>query len=418
MSKKNKKEKQQQQLASKEKDEVINNALKFSKKRFKRFDEIVLQLYLGQDLSRFYADIRIWKVNECFGKLSTDTRPVDRAILKNVFVYLDKWSLLLSGEDLIQAIFNIVQFRVHWKKDFFEWRPSANRPEEQLKELTFYLFCQYKVPDFLYKSFYEKSNMRFIKWFIHIGTGGRAKDLKDIPFEFTQKMGHYFLQAPSKLSVAEALRWAQVKGMNGDDKLADRIAYSWISAKGNEHEAFWESFLRILVNGGMFNHNKITELIDYTRETKRQNINYNLKGRTLQSLLRQSDEWHKRAILTRGIQLWNSSGINEYKVEKKTETIAFEELTGSKLLSEEGRNMKHCVATYAQLCVSGKTAIFSLRKYSIGLLIETLATIEVSLPTRRIVQAKAKMNKKVSDEARKYIDVWAGKNNLDVSIYL
>ena len=396
MSKKHKKIKEQESLISKKREEVIINALKFSKKRFKKFDEVILQLYLGNDLTLFFADKRICKVSECFGTLSIQNKPVERSMLKNVLVYLDKWSLLTAEEDYIQAIYNIVQFRSFWKKDVFDWKPLTKRGGDQLKELAFYLFCQYSVPDFLYQSFYEKSNRRFIKWFIHIGTGKRVRDLKDLPFEFTQKMGHYFLQAPSKLRIAEALRWAQVKGLNGDDKLAERIAYSWIGTKGYENEDLWESFLRILANGGIFNHNHITQLIDYIRETKRENTAYSLKGRTLQSLIRQSNEWHKKSLDERGNQFWAACGIKGFKIERKEEVIILEELTGSKLLSDEGRKMKHCVGSYTPLCIIGKTAIFSLRKYSLGLLIDTLATVEVSLVTKRIVQAKAKMNKKMA----------------------
>ncbi|HTE11418.1 MAG TPA: PcfJ domain-containing protein [Chitinophagaceae bacterium] len=418
MSKKHKKIKEQELLISKEREEGINNALKFSRKRFKKFDEVILQLYLNKDLSLFFADRRIWKVNQCFETLSTKNKAIDRAILKNVFVYLDKWSLLVSEEARIQAVYNMVQFRAYWRKDILEWKPVSTQAEMQINELAFYLFCQYKVPGFLYKAFYEKTNMQFINWFIHIGTGKRVKDVKDIPFAFTQKMGHWFLQAPARLSIAEALRWAQVKGLHGDNKLAERIAYSWMGNKPYWDEDFWEGFIRILVNGGIFNHEKLTELIDYVREVKRENSAYNLKGRTLQSLLRQSDEWHNRNLYIKGNQIWNTCGIDGFKVEKKSESVILEELTGSKLLSDEGRKMRHCVGSYTHLCVTGKTAIFSLRKYSVGILTDTLATVEVSLVTKRVVQAKAKMNRKISDEARKYVDVWAHKNDLSVNPYL
>ncbi len=418
MSKKNKKIKDQELLAAKQKEEVINNVLKFSRKRFKKFDEIILRLYKNEDLSSFFADRRIWKVHECFMKFSTKTRAAERAIMKNVFIHLQSHSLLFSDEDYIQTVYNMIQFRAYWRSDVFEWNPLSNRGAEQVNELAFYLFCSYPVPGFLYKAFFETTNMLFINWFIHIGAGRKIKELVNMPIPFTQKMGHYFLQAPDKFSIEEALRWAQVKGLNGDDKLAERIAYSWIGTKTYDDEDFWEAFIRIIVNGGMFDHEQLTQLIDYVRDARNENRNYALKGRTLQSLLRQSDEWHERCLFLRGSHFWAASGMYGYKAEKKMEVVTMEELTGSKLLADEGRTMKHCVATYAHLCVAGKTAIFSLRKYSFGLLTERMATIEVNLSIRRIVQAKAKMNKKISDEARKHLDEWANKNELSVNPYL
>jgi PcfJ-like protein len=412
MSKKNKNIRDERIFSTADKERVISDVLKFSRKRFKRFDEVILQLYLDKDLSAYFSDRRISKVHECFSRVSSKTKAVDRAILKNVLVYLDKYSLLVSGEEYIQVVFNMIQFRAYWRRDVFEWKPSSKRGASQVHELAYYLFCHYAVPEFLYKAFFETSNMRFINWFIHIGTGKRIRDLAALPFPFTQKMGHYFLQAPSKFSIQEALRWAQVKGLNGDDKLAERVAYSWLSTKPYEDENFWEAFIRVIVQGGMFNHDKLTELIDYVRETKRENRIFDLKGRTLQSLLRHSDEWHKKATLIRGAQFWSPSGIEGYKLEKKQEVVIVEELTGSKLLADEGRSMRHCVASYVHYCVTGKSAIFSMRKYTMGILLETMATIEVNLSLKRVVQAKGKMNRKISDEAKKHLEHWANKNEL------
>lgn len=418
MSKRDKKIKGQELLATKQKEEFINNVLKFSRKRFKRFDEVILRLYQAEDLSLFFTDRRIAKVNECFQFFSSKTWTVERAAMKNIFIHLHRHSQLFSDEEYIQTVFNMVKFKAYWRKDVFEWRPCSKRGAEQVKELADHLFCQYAVPGFLYKAFFEKNNMLFINWFIHIGAGKRIKELMNVPILFTQKMGHHFLQAPDKLTIAEALRWAQVKGLNGSDELAERIVYSWIGTKEYYDEDFWESFIRIVVNGGMFDHDHLTQLIDYVREMKRENRNYILKGRTLQSLLRQSDEWHERSMEIRGIRFWAPSGLYGYKAEKKMETVRMEELTGTKLLVEEGRNMKHCVASYTHQCVTGKTAIFSLRKYSFELLLETMATIEVNLSLRRVVQAKGKMNKKISDEARKHLAEWANKNELSINTYL
>lgn len=418
MSKRDKKIKEQELLATQQKEEIINCKLKFSKKRFKKFDEVILRLYQEEDLSSFFADRRIWKVHECFASVTAKGKAVERSIMKDVFTYLHNHSVLFSGEDYIHTVYNMIRFRAHWRKDVFVWKPSSRNGADQVNELAFYLFCLYPVPGFLYRSLYERTNMLYLNWFIHIGTGRRIKELMNMPINFTQKMGHYFLQAPDKFTVEEALRWAQVKGLEGDDQLAERIAYSWIGTKTYEDEELWETFIRILVNGGMFDHEQLTQLIDYVREVKNENRNYTLKGRTLRSLLRQSDEWHERSMAIRGTHFWTTSGLYGYKAEKKMETVKMEELTGSKLLVEESRNMKHCVATYAHQCVLGKTAIFSLRKYSFGLLTDTMATIEVNLSLQRVVQAKAKMNRKISEEAKKHLDEWANKNQLSISPYL
>ncbi|MFT3937125.1 MAG: PcfJ domain-containing protein [Chitinophagaceae bacterium] len=418
MSKKNKKIKEQEFLAAEEREESFKNALQFSRQRFKRFDEIIHRLYLREDLSRYFNDQRVAKVNECFSNVSSEKKSAEREFMKKVFLYLCKQSVLFTAEDLIQSVANLLAFSSAWRQDIFDWKPIATKATDQACELIDHLFCHYPVPGFLYKPFFEKLNTTSIKWFIHIGAGKKVRDLENMPIVFTQKMGHYFLQAPCKFTVAEALRWAQVKGLGGDDKLSERIAYSWIGTKKYEDEDFWESFIRIVINGGMFNHEHLTQLIDYVRESKRNNSNYSLKGRTLQSLLRQSAEWHEQSLLIRGNRFWPLSGLYGYKAQNKLETIKMEELSGSKQLADEGKAMKHCVASYVYQCEKGQTAIFSLRKYSLDFIVETMATIEVNLSLKRVAQAKAKMNRKISDEARKHLEEWASKNNLSISPFL
>lgn len=392
--------------------------MRFSRKRFKRFDEIIEQLYENENINFSMADRRIWKINECFKDLSPRSKAAERKVLRNVFQYLNTNSVLLSGEDFIQAVYNMVKFRPYWKNDLLDWKPTSKQGRVQVNELADHLFARYKMPEFLYKCFFESKSILHIKWFIHIGNGERVKEMPDIPIPFRQKMGHYFLQAPSKFSIAEALRWAQVKGLNGEDNLAERVAYSWIGTKPYMDEDFWEAFLQLLINGAMLNMNKVTELIDFVREAKRENKDYSLKGRKLQSLVRQSDTWHNRFSGYKTNQVWKPCGIEGYRIEKKTEVVVLEELIESRLLNEEGRAMKHCVASYAFYCAKGKSAIFSLRKYSGGILLDTMATIEVNVSLNRVVQAKAKMNKPITEEAKKYMEAWAIKEGLAVNPYL
>ena len=411
-----KSEKEKQLLLYIEKENILQEVLRFSNKRFKKFDEVILQLYAGENLSSYFAtDKRIGKISACFAEARKDTKPV----LKDVLLYVDKISALVSDSDLIQAIYNMVKFRIYWQNDIFTWKPRSKNELMQMQELVDYLFCAYDVPRFLYKAFFEIKNMLFINWLIHLGAGRRVKEMKDIPVPFTQKMGHFFTQASASFTIAEALRWAQIRGLGGDEKLADRITASWLGYKPFGEELFWQTFIQIIINGGIFNAAKLTELIDYVRECKRENAGYHLKGRTLQSLFRQSDVWHNRFNRSKNNNLlWKPCGIDGMRTGKKLETIVLEELTDSKTLIEEGNAMKHCVASYAFYCAKGKTAIFSVRKYSEAILLETLATIEVNLSIMKIVQAKGKMNKPISDEAKKYVLAWAEINGLAVNQYL
>jgi len=399
-----------------EREKRLEMALQFSKKRFKNFEDVIEDVYCGKDLS-FVADKRIAKIQTFFNKLNGRHKSGERKLLRNALVYLAETSGLVGADEYIDVVCNMIQLSKQWRRDFFRWKPQAKQLETQVQELAAHLFCLYPVPQFLFKAF-STGNSLFTSWFIHIGGGGRVRDMENIPIPFTQKMGHYFLQSPEQFSITEALRWAQVKGLNGNDELAERVAYSWLSAKPFKDELFWQSFLQLIIAGGMFNLAKLGELIDYVRETKRINNDYHLKGRTLQSLLRQSDEWHHRYSQHRGNSVWKPSGISGFKAEKKNTQVVLEELTEAAQLSAEGKTMKHCVGSYAFYCAKGKTAIFSLRKYADGLLLDTMATIEVNLALGKIVQAKARMNRPLSDEAVKYMTAWSEAECLDMGVYL
>ena len=113
-----KKIKERQLLATKQREEFINNVLKFSRKRFKRFDEVILRLYQAEDLSPFFTDRRIAKVNECFQFFSSKTWTVERAAMKNIFIHLHRHSQLFSDEEYIQTVFNMFSSKLIGEKMF------------------------------------------------------------------------------------------------------------------------------------------------------------------------------------------------------------------------------------------------------------------------------------------------------------
>ena len=140
--KQNRIEKEKQQQLTSEREVVIQQALLFSRKRFKKFDEIILQLYRKEDLSFSFSDRRIWKINECFNTFSSKATSAERKKLKDVFIQLNTTTELLNTEEDVQAVYNMVLFRAYWRKDFFDWKPFSKQAKQQVKELAAYLFCK------------------------------------------------------------------------------------------------------------------------------------------------------------------------------------------------------------------------------------------------------------------------------------
>ena len=94
-----------------------------------------------------------------------------------------------------------------------------------------------------------------------------------------------------------------------------------------------------------------------------------MKGRTGIALLRRVEEWHrdlaresKRAPLE-----WERCGVGNLSwsyrdgAAKLDVTWTIDELLSSRALQEEGKEMRHCVASYAASCARGSISIWSLQ---------------------------------------------------------
>ena len=85
-----------------------------------------------------------------------------------------------------------------------------------------------------------------------------------------------------------------------------------------------------------------------------------IKEAGLVSLLVESERWHtswwEREIRTEHFN-WRPLITGSHQIG----CLVVHELSNTQLLVEEGRAMRHCIASYASLCQSGKSVIFSLR---------------------------------------------------------
>jgi hypothetical protein len=144
--------------------------------------------------------------------------------------------------------------------------------------------------------------------------------------------------------------------------------------------------------------------------------NLSMKGRTVETLLRQMRQWHRQlARETKAAAspaCWLPSGIAGYeRVEgtpPKQRLFRVVELVTSDDLRKEGAAMRHCVASYAHSCVERRCAIFSLREEdgSAGPPLRRL-TIEVIIQNRRIVQARGRFNALPDGVDQRILRAWA-----------
>ena len=363
-------------------------------------------------------------LHDLFGRIAIK-KLAQRKCFRVILLHLDrqKCHRLLEDTNYLTGLLAISYHVYAIRQPVKIWRRTSHNVEKQFVSLVNHCFVHYPVPPFLYQVWFDSKNVIPQQWFIGVAKGKNIRHAKELPIAMTKKMAHFFGQASSTSTVEEALRWAQAKGTGGSNRLAEAIASSRLSRNEFRAEPFWETVIRFLVQQSDEHAGRVGEVIDYLANALGQDAALSMKGRTRNALWRQTEAWHEELRRTRelgGRYVWEASGIGERLVTQgkgsKTKTYTLIELRSSKALAMEGRKMRHCVSSYAYVCHKRRSAIFSLRVHDQAIAEEnTLATIEIDLKQRRIVQAKARFNAPITRIAQQMMEKWAKEEGLTLS---
>jgi hypothetical protein len=141
---------------------------------------------------------------------------------------------------------------------------------------------------------------------------------------------------------------------------------------------------------------------------------FSLKGRSMASVLAQTDRWHQSLDRQRrqsgevtmpANTRWPGILVANYMADR----VRIEQLTTYEQLVEEGRAMHHCVASYLQSCRKGHCGIFSFSVDGVRAL-----TLEVTAD-RTVVQVRGKYNRWMSKKEHASITQWLDQARLVLS---
>jgi hypothetical protein len=344
---------------------------------------------------------------------------------------------LLEDRAYIEALCAAYLLRAAWLKPVSDWKPASHNTRRQFSSLVRHLFCEYEMPVFMDSAWLDyPPGGREQNWFIHIGTGGNIRKVDNLPLPLTKLQAHHFLQSPDNFNIREAIRWGQVRGMGGSTQLATAIVASRLrSFVTSEQEGFWQSVINYLIlHDTMLDRRQVAPLIDYVHHQKFEPLGpvmvngtfvtmgppqpgFTMKGRPLDVLMNQMEAWHRKLARIkecRNLQ-WPSkcgvAGLDRVEGEPGNQKrYVVQELLSSAELKADGAKMHHCVYSYAQSCVNGRVAIFSM-KADTGSGLENRLTIEVT-PQRQIVQARGKYNAKANQLDLRILRIWATRESL------
>jgi hypothetical protein len=341
---------------------------------------------------------------------------------------------------LINRLKNLADRQSHWIRNCETWQPGAMNLRPTFRSLAHHLLTYYPVPGFM-DSAWDLPNgpeaFRQQSWYIRLGRGIRFRAL-NLPFILTRNMEHYVRRAPDHYSLSQALRYGEMRGIGGSEKLAREVAAGRLGQK-IENPDFWRTVLAFFVAHPEMSLDHVNPIVDFIHTNKFGGDevlteggpairnppcpNFSIQGRTLKSILRLVLAWHADlAISKNGAWCsWRNSGIQGYRfLEKRSEeegdrdwTIL--ELLDSGALQAEGRAMHHCVYSYAERCRRGETTIWSVRLRIHGHE-KRIVTVEVNPHRRSIIQARAKCNRRPSGRSGDIIRQWAAWAGLRLNV--
>jgi PcfJ-like protein len=321
-----------------------------------------------------------------------------------------------AGNTFIDGLMALARHSQNWIRPVADWKPQTHNNHRQFASLARHLLAEWPIPSFMNSVWFfgdgqEAERRQY--WFLHLGRGQNIRTA-DLPLPYTKRMAHHFMSAPGDFTVEAALRWGQIRGLGGTERLV-RVVIGTRLGNDFQNNEFWTTVLQCFIANPMLDPAKIGPIIDFIHQQRfvSEDVfvapgvverksppqpNFTMRGRSPASLLRQVDAWHRTlAKIDQPKADWPGSEIEPFQFVEGAEkggnlkiwTIT--ELLSTKALFAEGRKMKHCVASYASSCARGICSIWTLE-------VETfegkskILTVEVRNASRMIVQARGMRN--------------------------
>lgn len=440
-------------------DRMVQHLLSQKKQEKRSFSDVLVGICNGKLSSGDVTQLHLKRLCEAVQiKRSTKQEPkVDRKALLHLLTHVHHCRAKvfdgspvvatlgqMPGNTFVEALALIACYAGSWLRPVEAWQPRTHSARKQFVSLLRHLFVQHDdMPQFFDAVWFSgrmKDAAQRRRWYLSVGRGRNIRHC-DLPIPYTKKMAHHFMQAPSDVTVDQALRWGQVLGLGGDERLARAVFETRLTEEYRHHD-FWTTVIRWFIAHPMLDRAHVGPVIDYLHhqrfvpeivavmpghrdEASPPQPNLSMKGRTPGTLLRQVDQWHRKLASDNAQQIrqWQPSGIEGFEfVEGSLEKSNYKcwtirELLSSKALAAEGRQLKHCVATYASSCARGHSSIWTVEIESFEGTAKAL-TVEIHNRMRMISQVRGKVNRLPTVKEKCVLGRWAATSGLKMAAYI
>lgn len=355
-----------------------------------------------------------------------------------LFIYAGRPFPGCRDSTIAEALALVAMDAQNWIRAPEDWWPPKGSHFDCFRDLVSHLYAKHAIPEFLVRFWFQDDVSHFdfsLRVFRHIAAGHSIRTIAT-GLTYSKRMSHFFLNAPARLSVRQAIRWGQVRGMGGSEQLADAVANSVLGADFS-NEAFWNSVIDWLIknplnpslvgpairylNNQKFGVGNLVRCVrDHRGRIRRETMavaqpNLTMKGRTPRSLTRDINRFQcfEQVYGRLSEYVWVESGIPSFMHQDADGDVwTITELLGSGALVQEGQRMSHCVGEYANDCLDGESTIWSMCRLAAGGTKHAL-TIEVDPDTREIIQARGFANRWPSNSELEILKKWCRSARLE-----
>jgi hypothetical protein len=277
------------------------------------------------------------------------------------------------------------------------------------------------------------------RWCLAHGAGAPFRSLP-LPVRMTRRMEHIFLHSRDHFPIAYALRRAELVALGAEPPLVAAILHVPAALRLDAAQSvFWRTAWRFFIaNAARLDLAQVGPIIDFLDSVRHERVavdtgeaivwreppqpHFSLQGRSLTSVLRLMEGWHRSLGTMAGDLRWRASGrtpLVRVVLSEEPESLPtvweVVELTNSRQLRQEGAALRHCVASYARACSRGDSEIWSLRRRR-GDRVRSILTLEVATRTRTIVQVRGFNNGRASGWPLALVRTWAERQQLGLSL--
>jgi hypothetical protein len=219
---------------------------------------------------------------------------------------------VVEGRHLqIEALKNLAAFVPDHLRPVETWPGCRGSVLCVVASLARHLLARYAVPKFLASIWFGDdgpTSRARRRWYIEHARGRRFRDLA-LPVAMTRRMEHLFLASPDHLSVARAMRQAELRALGASPDLERAV----LATRLGEHLSngrFWRTVLHFFlrVSDGL-DPATVGPIVDFLQAVRHRSVEtlteagpvlvppprpgFSMKGRTLASMLRLVERWHR-----------------------------------------------------------------------------------------------------------------------------